>query len=220
MFLGHFGVGLGAKAAAPRPSLGTLFLSAQWLDLVWPTLVLLGIEVVDVQPGITAVTPLDFEHYPYTHSLAAVIGWAGLFALVYGRVRRNRRGAAVVGLLVVSHWVLDAVVHTADLPLWPGGPQVGLGLWNSLPATLAVELPLFAAGAWIYLRTTRPADAVGRWAAWGLIGFLAVLYAANLFGPPPPSEAAVAWAGQAQWLLVAWAYWVDRHREPVRGLQL
>jgi membrane-bound metal-dependent hydrolase YbcI (DUF457 family) len=211
MFIGHFGVGFAAQRVAPRLSLGTAFLSAQWVDLVWPFFLLLGWETVRIQAGATAVTPLVFEHYPITHSLVGVICWALLLGTVYALWRKDARGAAVVGLLVVSHWVLDAIVHVPDLPITAGGTaRVGLALWNSVPATLAVEVPLFAIGVWLYARGTwSRMDAVGRWAFGGLVAFLAVIQASNLAGPPPPSVTAIAWVGQAQWLLVAWGYWVE-----------
>ncbi len=213
MFLGHFGVGFGAKAAAPKTSLGTLFLAAQFTDLLWPTMLLAGLETVEIVPGITRVTPLRFTDYPITHSLIAVLGWAALFAGVYFLLKRYPKGAWVCGLAVISHWVLDALTHRPDLPLVPGGAaRIGLGLWNSLPATLVVELAIFALGVGLYLRTTRAADRVGSIALWALVGFLLVIYFANVFGTPPPSVTALAWVGQAQWLLVIWAYWIDRHR--------
>ncbi len=213
MFIGHFAVGLAAKPLAPRVSLGTLFLAAQWIDLLWPTLLLLGLERVRIEPGATVVTPLVFEHYPYTHSLLAVAGWAGLLALGFLWARRDRRGALVLGALVLSHWLLDLVVHRPDLPLTPWSPEfLGWHAWASLPLTLAIELSLFALGVWLYARNTFPLDAVGRWALRGLLLFLALVYAANLFGAPPPDVRAIAWVGQLQWLLVLWGYWVDRHR--------
>lgn len=216
MFIGHFGVGFAAKAAAPQVSLGTLFLAAQFIDLLWPTLLLAGVETVRIQPGITRVTPLDFVHYPVSHSLLAVIGWAVLAAGLYSRLRHQRRGAVVLGLAVLSHWWLDLLVHRPDLPLYPGSDLVlGLGLWSSVGATLAVELPTFAVGLWLYLRATAARDAVGRWALWGLVGLLAAIHAANLVGEPPPNVTVLAWVGQAQWLLVIWGYWVDQHRRPV-----
>lgn len=123
--------------------------------------------------------------------------------------------------LVVSHWLLDFIVHRPDLPLWPaGGPRVGLNAWSSLSVTLACELALFAAGVALYLRHTRAVDAVGRWALWGLLACLLLVYAGNLFGEVPPDVVTLAWAGQAQWLLVLWGWWVDRHRacvEPARS---
>jgi membrane-bound metal-dependent hydrolase YbcI (DUF457 family) len=216
MFIGHFGVGFGAKAVAPHASLGTLFLAAQFIDLLWPTLLQVGVEQVRIEPGITRVTPLDFVHYPISHSLLAVIGWGVLFAAVYLFLRRYPRGAIVLGLAVVSHWLLDLVVHRSDLPLYPGSTELlGLGLWSSVGATLAVELPVFVAGVWLYVRTTEALDAVGRWGFWSLVGLLVVIYFSNLFGDPPPSVAVLAWVGQAQWLLIAWGYWVDRHRRVV-----
>ena len=210
MVIGHFGLAFAAKRAAPRLSLGTAFLAAQWVDLAWPTFLLAGWETVRIQPGATAVTPLVFEHYPFTHSLLAAIAWGLLLAAAHALVRRDGRSAMVVALLVASHWLLDAIVHVPDLPLAPGGDaRVGLGLWNSMPATLAIELPLFALGAWLYARAAwARMDKVGRWAFGSLVAFLLAIHASNLLGPPP-SVTAIAWVGQAQWLLVAWAYWVD-----------
>ncbi len=213
MFLGHFGVGFGAKAAAPRTSLGTLFLAAQFIDLMWPTLLLLGVEQVEISPGITRVTPLDFTEYPYSHSLLAVVVWSLLFGAVYFLLRRYPRGAWVCGAAVVSHWVLDFAAHRPDLPLTPGDSvRVGLGLWNSLPATLAVELLIFAVGVGLYCRTTQPTDRIGSYGLWALVAFLLLVYLGNVFGQPPPNVTALAWVGQAQWLLVVWGYWIDRHR--------
>ena len=213
MFIGHFGVGFGARALAPAMSLGTAFLAAQFVDLLWPTLLLLGVESVEIAPGITRVTPLDFTHYPVSHSLVAVLGWAAGFALVYALLRRYRAGAVAAALAVVSHWLLDLLTHRPDLPLAPGlDVYAGLGLWQSLGATLAVETTLFAVGLALYLRNTRALDRSGHIALWTLVAFLLLAYAANVFGPPPPGVEAIAWAGQAQWLLIAWGYWVDRHR--------
>jgi hypothetical protein len=219
MFLGHFGLGFGAKKAAPALSLGTLFLASQFADLLWPTLLLLGIERVEIEPGATAITPLNFVSYPYSHSLVALSVWGAVFGGVYVAIRRARVSAAVLlALLVVSHWALDYVVHRPDLPLTINGPaRLGLGLWYSVPATLAVEFLVFGAGLALYLRTTAPRDRVGSIGLWSLVAFLVVAYCASSFGPPPPSVAAVAWSTQAMWLLVIWGYWVDNHRTPKRN---
>ena len=218
MFIGHFAAGFASKRFAPEISLGTMFLAAQFADLLWPTLLLLGVERVEIKPGITAVTPLEFVHYPYSHSLLTLILWGFLFALVYGGLQRTRRQALVLlGVLVVSHWFLDLIMHKPDLPLVPGfGPRVGLGLWNSLGATVLVEVLLFMVGVWLYARATIARDGIGNWALWGLVVFLLVVYGASLLGPPPPNVRAVAWTTQAMWLLVAWGYWIDRHRRAFR----
>lgn len=212
MFIGHFGVALAAKKAAPRVSLGTLILAATWIDLVWPVFLLLGIEHVRIAPGDTAFTPLEFTHYPYTHSLISVLGWGALLGGVYFAFRRSIRDAAVVGIVVVSHWVLDWLTHRPDLPLYPGGETHGLGLWHSVPATIAVEGAIFASGVVIYSKATSAKDRTGQWSLWGLVAALAVIYIMNVFGPPPPNEQAIGWVGLAAWIFPVWGWWVDRHR--------
>lgn len=212
MFIGHFGAALGLKKAAPGVSLGTLFLSAQFLDLLWPTLLLAGIEQVEIVPAGDG-PPLRFTHYPISHSLMLVAAWAILFGAVYYGIARNVRGALVCAAGVLSHWLLDLLVHFPDLPLGPGGSsRLGFGLWRSLPVSLGLELGVFAVGGWLYLQATEAADRVGRIGLWSLALFLLAIQLGNVFGSPPPSVAAVAWVGQAQWLLVLWGYWVDRHR--------
>ena len=219
MFIGHFGLAFVAKRTAPAASLGTLFAASQFADLLWPTLVLLGYERVEVLPGATRVTPLDFVSYPYSHSLLALGAWAAAGGLVYYAIRRARISAAItVALLIVSHWLLDYATHRADMPLTPGGAdRIGLGLWNSVPGTLAVELTMLAFGVALYLRATTPRDRIGSVGLWSLVIFLVAVYLASVFGPPPPSAAAVAWSAQAMWLLVVWGYWVDQHRIPHRN---
>jgi hypothetical protein len=218
MFIGHFAVAFAAKRAAPSVSLGTFFLACELVDLIWPVFVLLGVETVRIEPGITAFTPLDFVRYPWTHSLVMGLVWAFFFGALYFLARKNRRGAIVAGAVVLSHWFLDALVHRPDLPLAPGSAvRVGLGLWNSVPATLAVEGLMFALGLFIYLRTTRAKDRIGAIGLGALVVLLLAAYAAAAFGPPPPNVQAVAWAGIAGGSITALlAYWVDRHREVVR----
>jgi hypothetical protein len=219
MFIGHFGIGFGAKATAPKVSLGTLFLAAQFIDLVWPTLLLLGIERVNIRTDGSQYPPLDFVYYPFSHSLLAVMIWAVLFATIYYAIRRSRTSAMILGIAVVSHWLLDLIVHYRDLPLYPpvlpnigDSPLLGLAVWSSLIVEMALEFSIFALGVWLYLRATRAVDATGTWALWLLVIFLLTIHIGNTLGPPPPSTTALAWVGQTQWLLVAWGYWVDRHR--------
>lgn len=182
------------------------------LDLVWPLLLLAGVEHVRVSPGDTAFTGLAFERYPWTHSLALVIIWSIIAFQLTRSILGGKRTAAVVGVLVLSHWLLDFVVHRPDLPLWPAGPRVGLGLWQSVPATFAVEGVLFLVGLAAYLRATTARDAIGRW---GLVGLLVVtvgIWVLQPWSPPPPSAKAVAAGGLALWVLLPWARLVDVHR--------
>lgn len=213
MFIGHTAVALVGKRAAPRTSLGVLLAAATLLDLLWPILLLLGWERVRIVPGETAFTPLDFVSYPISHSLVAAAGWSVAAGAVYYAVTRYGFGAWTVGILVLSHWALDWLTHRPDLPLWPGGPRVGLGMWHSVPITVTTELVMLAVGLAVYLGTTRPRDAVGRWAFWGLIIFYLAIYAASVAGPPPPDERSLAWFALLAWLFPLWAGWADAHRE-------
>jgi hypothetical protein len=216
MFLGHFAVGLAAKRANPRVPLAAWFMTVQLADLIWPFMLLAGLEHVRIAPGITAFTPLDFYDYPITHSLVGGIGWAVVFASLSYVKRRGRpaeaHDAGSVALLfaacVLSHWVLDVISHRPDMPVLPDGPYLGLGLWYSVPATLAVELMMFAAGLAIYIRTGTPG--ARRLSFWLLIGFLIAVYFAASFGPPPPDVRTIAWSALAMWLLIPWARWADR----------
>lgn len=217
MFLGHYGLAFGAKRASPETSLGTLTFAAQWLDELWPVLLLLGVERVRIAPKIMAMSDLDFISYPISHSLLMVVGWSVLIGLVYFFVRRRAagvRGAWVVGLLVLSHWVLDLIVHGPDLPLYPGGPRFGLGAWNSAPLTYALEALFYVGGLVIYLRRTKAKDAVGRWGLWALVVVQVAIYTAG--GDPPPSVSMLAWSALLLWLFIPWAAWVDRHRSSTR----
>ena len=213
MYLGHYAIAFAAKRASPGTSLGTLIFASQFIDILWPLFVLLGLEKVAVDPGNTVVTPLRFVQYPFTHSLLSVLIWACLFASLYWMVSRNRTGTLTVWLAVLSHWVLDFFTHAPDLPLYPGSEKtVGLGLWNSLSGTLALEVGIFIIGVILYLRATRPANRTGTYSFIALLVFLIVTYVINILGPPPPDYKAVAYSALLLWLLVPWGYWVDRNR--------
>jgi hypothetical protein len=193
--------------------LATLFVAAQLPDLVWPVLVAAGIEQVRIVPGAPPFLQLEFVSYPYSHSLLLVAIWGLVFGGLYGLRLHGVRAVTVVALLVVSHWVLDWVSHRPDMPLYPGSATVGLGLWNSVPATIAVESLLFVAGTWTYARLTRPRDRAGRWGFASLVALLVIAYVASIVGGPPPSIDALwmgALAGVA--IILTLALWVDGHR--------
>jgi hypothetical protein len=218
MFIGHYALGLAAKRVAPRTSLGTLFAAPTLADLLWPVFLLAGWEQSHLVPGPNPFLVLWLDSIPFSHSLLTLLGWGLLSAVLYQRWTGYRRGAAVVGLLVVSHWVLDFVVHRPDLPLSPGGVRVGLGLWNWPAATVIIEGLMFLGGIWIYLRATRARDAMGRYGLWALLALLGGSYVASLAAGTPPSMRAVAIGAIVfGWLFVGWAAWVDRHRDPAAG---
>jgi hypothetical protein len=213
MFIGHFALGLAAKRVVPRVSLGMLFAAAELADLMWPVLVAVGLEQVRIVPGVTAFTPLDFVSYPYSHSLLMLVVWGVVVGALYRAIAGGRRTFVALSALVVSHWVLDFIAHRPDLPLYPGSARFGLGLWNSVPGTVAVEVTMFVAGLLVYVRATRSRDAIGMWALYALVAFLLVVYVGNI-GAAPPSVTALWIVGiLGGGLLVAWAWWADRHRD-------
>jgi hypothetical protein len=214
VFIGHFAVALAGKRVAPKTSLGTLLFGAQFLDLLWPPLTLLGIERFSIVPGITKLTPLDFQSYPISHSLLMSVVWGLLIGAVYFARRRYRVGATMVGVAVVSHWVLDWVTHRPDLQLAPGvDTRVGLGLWNHPAASVGIEVAMFLLATGSYITQTRAKDAIGRFAFSGFILVTTLIYVMDVNAPPPPNWQVVAWSGVALWLFVLWAAWADRHRE-------
>lgn len=214
MFAGHAGIAFAARSTLPNYSLGVLFAATYFIDLLWPLLLLVGLERVEIDPGNTAFTPLNFVHYPWTHSLLTATLWGVCFAIVALRGRlQPARDFLWLSVLVVSHWLLDFLTHRPDLPLAPGvAPRLGLGLWNSIPGTLLIEGALFAAGIAIYLHRTAPKPGRGALALWSLIGLIAVVWASGPFSPPPPSSQAIGIVGLLSWLLPLWAHWADGQR--------
>ncbi len=213
MFVGHLAVAFGAKRVEPRVPLAALVAAAFGLDVLWPIFLLTGLEVVRIDPGNTAFTPLNFVSYPWSHSLAMSLVYAAIAGHVARVMLKSYRAGFVVAAAVVSHWILDYVTHRPDLPVWPWGPRVGLGLWDSIAGTIEVEGLIFAAGVALYQHATRAVDAQGRWAFVALVVVTGGLWISLPFSPPPPSVTAVEVMGL---LLIAilpvWAVWIERHR--------
>ncbi|HKU61474.1 MAG TPA: hypothetical protein VJQ44_09685 [Gemmatimonadales bacterium] len=221
MFLGHYGVAFALKRAEPKVSLGTLFVAVQLADVLWGCFLLLGWEQVRIDPSAGPVAPLEFVHYPISHSLVGSLAWAVAAGAVYYSwptrdTSRHWQAAVLVTVAAASHWFLDAIVHFPDLPLaGEGSPQIGFGLWSNLPLTIALELLVFGTGVAIYVirrshrHPARPGPLVG------LVLLLLALYAASVVGPPPPSETAIAVTDLVGLLgLAALAGWVDRRADP------
>ena len=213
MFIGHLAVGLAAKRLVPRLSLAVLFMAAQLADVLWPVFLALGLEHVRNDPA--AASPflrLDFIDYPYSHSLLFLLIWGVALGWICRLLVPGSRAFAVIAALVVSHWVLDVATHRPDMPIYPGSAKIGLGLWNSVPATLTIEMLLYAVGLWVYLRTTRARDAIGRWAFIALAMFLVVAYIASIGSVPPSLPALYISALAGAGALTLWSWWADRHR--------
>lgn len=217
MYIGHFALGFAAKKATSGTALPTLFAASVFADVLWPIFLALGVEQVVLDPGNTVMTPLDFVSYPWSHSFVMLMIWGAIFGWVYFARTKDSRGAVLLAALVESHWILDFITHQPDMPLYPGGPKFGLGLWNSPPLTWAIELAMFAVGVFIYARATRARDGQGKWGLWFLVLLFLAAYVGDAASKAPPPSVQALWIGAlvatAVTLLMAW--WVDRHREPI-----
>jgi len=214
MFIGHFAVGFAAKKFAPRTSLAALIAAPIFLDLLWPIFLLLGWEHVRIVPGITRYNSYDFYDFPWSHSLLMSVIWATGFSLIYYFASRYRTGALAIWIGVVSHWVFDWITHIPDMPLYPGGPQLGLGLWNHVAATMAVEIPLLAVGVWIYARFTRARDRIGQYAFIAYVFVLLALFIVDRLSTAPPTVSQTIWTAIiVEAVLLVWPWWFDRHRD-------
>lgn len=218
MFIGHFAVGFASKKLAPRTNLAILIAAPLVADILWPFFLLFGWERVRIDFGNTRFTPLDLVWFPWSHSLLMTLVWGTIFATLYYAVTRYRAGAWVIWAGVLSHWLLDWITHRPDMPLYPGSARYGLGLWNSIPGTLIVELAMFAAGLWLYARATRTKDRIGRYAFYAYALVLLAAYIGDRFSSPPSGAGDIAWSGiAAEAILLPWAWWFDHHRVPLTG---
>lgn len=212
MFIGHFAPAFVAAALSPRsPRLATLFVAAQLADWAFFALVLVGVERLRVEPGATAMVPLDLYHMPYTHSLLGMGAWALVCALVVGLWQRGAFAGLLAGVVVLSHWVLDWVTHRPDLTFDGSPPYYGLGLWNSPMLAMPLELLLVLTAFSYYVRRTR--GPLGPPAV--LLGAMLVLQAVNWFAPHPAEAGPLlilqalgafaaltvmaAWVGENRW---------------------
>ena len=215
MFLGHYGIAFAAKKAAPKVSLGVFFFAAQFADILWPTFLVSHVERFALKPGISVVSPYDFIYYPWSHSLLMDLFWGLLLGLIYYSITRSRRGAWMVGLVVVSHWLLDFVVHIQDLPLAPfSTAKFGLGGWNSIAFTIAAEAVLFFGGLFIYLKNTKPTRATGSWVLGLLVILLTLLYFGTTFSRSQESPLIVLFFVFMflQAVVISLATWADKNR--------
>ena len=215
MLIGHYGPSFAGKAYGKTVPLWVLFLAVQLVDIAWSILVLLGIEKVRIVPGITATNPFDLYYMPYTHALPAALVWSFVAAMAYRLLMRvnDWLSVVIVGAAVFSHWVLDLLVHRPDLPLYDNAYKVGLGLWDYPAFAFALECALMFGGIFLYIRTTKPLDNIGRYGMviFGLIA--AVMQAYIFFGPPPTSpESLAATALVVYAIFAAVAYWLEQKR--------
>lgn len=214
MFVGHIALSLAAKKVSPATSLVWYVVAANFVDLLWPLFLIAGIETVRIEPGNTAFTPLAFASYPWSHSLLMGLVWGAALAGLARWRGVSSDSAWVIGGLVVSHWVLDFITHAPDLTLWPGATTgYGLGLWNSLPATFIVEGILWIAAILLFLRARKLRGIQGRAAFWSFIFVSTAIWVTGPSAPPPPDAQSLAYSALIGWIIVPWAWWIERTSE-------
>lgn len=221
MFVGHFAVGFASKRFAPRVPLILLLVAALLSDILGPVFSLLGWEHVRIAPRDTRFTPLDLYDYPWSHSLLMTIAWATLLALIYRSQQPDPIGSLVIWLGAASHWVLDWITHRPDLPLYPGAKvRYGLGLWNSIPSTMFIELAMLGIGVWVYVKATKPRDSIGKYVFFAFIFILLLLYVEIPFSSPPQSALQLDYVSIVLTVvLLTWASWFDTHRDMAHGVE-
>jgi hypothetical protein len=179
VFIGHWAPALAIAARRPVPTIGVLFIAAQLVDWLFFALVLLGVEHMRFTPGISAMNPLDLYYMPYTHSLLGSTLFAAAFAGLVLAATRDRGAALAAAVVVLSHWLLDLLVHVPDLTLVGSPPKLGLALWNYPYLEMPLELAITFGALWLYARNRKPAAA----RVWTLAAVLLLLQAVNWFGP-------------------------------------
>ena len=214
MFIGHWAPALAAAAHPKAPRLATLFVAGQLVDWGFFSLMLVGVEDMRVSPGISVMKPMDLYLMPFTHSLLGSLIWAAAFAALLWVWRKDRTAALIGGLVVLSHWFLDLLVHVPDLTLWGSPPKLGLGLWNYPAIEMPLELGVTLAALLWYTWKTRATSVFGRVGPALLALLLLTVQMVNWFGDEAsavtPAIPLTALAAYGVVTLVAWA--VDRQR--------
>jgi hypothetical protein len=217
MFIGHYAPAFAAATSPKSPRLGALFVAAQLVDIAFFSFLILGVEKMRMLPGATVMNGMDLYDMPWTHSLVGAIGWGIVFAIAVKLLRGSWTAGAIGGAVVVSHWLIDLLVHRPDLTLAGSPPKVGLGLWNHPWIEMPLEIAFAFGGLWFFVSRTHPIGTMGKWSPWALALGMAVLQAVNWAAPQPiapgPAPASTGWLGLFAYAVLALlAWWVARTR--------
>lgn len=214
MFVGHYAVSFASRASGVALPLWLWFVAVQWLDIVFDVLVIAGVEKLRITDGFTESNDFDLYYMPYSHGLPGALVLSLILAAIVAAAfpaARRPLGFGLVALASFSHWLLDLIMHTPDMPLYDNTAKVGLGLWEHPTIGLPLELAVLGLGAWLYLRSAAITDRQGRLLVWGFVILLAVLQVATMFTPTPSTPRSFAVTALALYLvLIALAAWVER----------
>ena len=216
MFVGHYAASLVLKKFEKRISRGILFLAVQFVDILFFPLVLLGVERLNIIENYTRSTHFELEYMPFTHSLVGALFWSGAaYALFRGVFVKKNSGALVIALAVFSHWILDLLVHTPDLPIWSDtSVKLGLGLWNYPVLAYALEAIILLAALWLYLRSTSASSIVGKYGMGVFVIIMLLVNVLNIFGPLQDDSKLMLTVSAltAYFLFAGIAFWLDKKR--------
>ena len=211
MFIGHWAPAIVAATKKDAPSLPVLFIAAQLVDWMFFLFLIVGVEAMHITPGISVMSPMDLYYMPYTHSLLGSSAWAAGFAGLVYAISWNRNAAIMAALVVLSHWLLDLIVHVPDLTILESEPKLGLGLWNYPAVEMPLELMLTFGALWFYTRKAKPRTVP----LLTLCALMLALQAFNWFGPVEPevtlSTSLLALFAYGVITLAAW--WTARSAE-------
>jgi hypothetical protein len=185
--------------------------------LIYGVTLLTGVERISIIAGANPLTSAEYIFFPYSRGLVATLLWAGLVALIFliapfKSSLPKSRTALVMATAVLSHFILDVIVHNPEIDLLGNGVyKIGLGLWNYSFASYIVEALLLIAGLWIYLRSTKGITFSGKYGLPILSVILLILNAANTFGLSPTNMENLAMTMLAVYLgTIVVAFWLDR----------
>ncbi len=214
MYVGHYVASFALKKYDKNLSLGWLFIGVQFVDILFFPFVVMGIERMNLVENYTATNHLHLEYMPYTHSLLATIFWAGIGYVIFTYLlKMGQKAGIAMALAIASHWFVDLVVHTPDLPLWTdNSPKLGFGLWNYRELAFILEGTFLFGGLSVYMSAIKPTNGLGKWGLYGYCLLLYLLHGSQVYGPPAAGDkTSLAVVAVATYILFAIiAHWLDR----------
>ncbi|MCE9599853.1 MAG: hypothetical protein K8S54_17975 [Spirochaetia bacterium] len=218
MFIGHYSASFALKRLDSRVPIFLLMIGVQFMDFLFMVFILFGVERMEIVPGFTEVNAFVLSYMPYSHSLVAALFWSVVYGAACAFLIKKLgfvRALLICGAAVFSHYILDVLVHTPDMPILSGtGMKLGLGIWKNRIATIIVEGAFLSLAWFAYIRMSQPGPgAVGKYGASVFFGFLVALTVATPFMPVPKTIFELSAQALAGYVIIALlARWIDSKR--------